>query len=113
MFGQRLSRRSFYALVNSDVPLNFHGELRDVSVPVCEVFNHEQLIESLPVSDYVAMTNLLLRRAGDYLVEAGSYLDECDGESLRVIFGAPLPDEAARPARLSVGARAGAASSTN
>lgn len=94
MFGDRLSRKTFYALVNSRQPLNFEGEEREASVLVCEFFNHEELMEALPVADHVAMTNLFLRTASDFLVEKGAYLDECDGESLRVIFGAPLPDDA-------------------
>jgi adenylate cyclase len=61
-------------------------------VLVCEIFNHDELMASLPVADYVAMTNLFLQTASDFLVEKGGYLDECDGESLRIIFGAPLPD---------------------
>ena len=47
---------------------------------------------SLRIPDYVAMTNAFLRNAADFLVERGGYLDECDGESLRVVFGAPMAD---------------------
>ncbi len=92
IFGERISRKTFYALVNSPDPFNFEGEFRETSVVVCEIFNHDDLMDHLPVSDYVAMTNLFLRHGGDFLVEKGGYLDECDGESLRVIFGAPLAD---------------------
>lgn len=93
IFGDRVSKRTFYALVNSNVPLNFHGEKCDVTVVVCEIFNHEELADALPVADYVALNNAFLRNAADFLVERGAYLDECDGESLRVVFGTPLPDE--------------------
>ncbi len=93
MFGDRLSRKTFYALVNSDLPVSFEGEMRDATVVVCEIFNHDELMDALPTSDYVSMANLFLRTGGDFLVDAGGYLDECDGESLRAIFGAPLPDK--------------------
>ena len=93
IFGERISRKTFYTLLNSPVPLKFEGEFRDTTVVVCEIFNHDELMDSLPVSDYVAMTNLFLRHGGDFLVEQGAYLDECDGESLRVVFGAPLADD--------------------
>lgn len=93
LFGERLSRKTFYALMDSKEALQFDGEMREASILVCEIFNHEDLMDSLPVGDYVAMTNLFLQHASDYLVERGGYLDECDGESLRVLFGAPLPDE--------------------
>lgn len=92
MFGDRVSRRTFYALINSDLPLNFDGERCEATILVCEIFNHEELSDALPVADYVAMNNAFLRNAADFLVEHGGYLDECDGESLRVVFGTPLPD---------------------
>src|SRR5205823_4962548 len=92
IFGERVSRKNFYALVNSKEPLNLDGELREASVVLCEVFNHDELMDALSTSEYVAMTNLFLRNGADFLVEKGGYLDECDGESLRVIFGAPLAD---------------------
>jgi class 3 adenylate cyclase len=92
LFGERLSRKSFYALVNSDLPLDFKGEMRDATVVSCELFNHDELMDSLETADYVTMTNLFLNTSANYLVEKGGYLDECDGEALRVIFGAPLED---------------------
>ncbi len=92
IFGDRVSPRTLSELVNSEIPLKFEGEKREASVVVCEIFNHETLAEALPVSDYVAMHNAFLRNAADLLVERGGYLDECDGESLRVVFGTPLAD---------------------
>lgn len=91
LFGQRLSKRSLQKLVNSNVPLSFSGERVECSLLVCEISNHSHLM-SLEPADYVAMTNLYLRAASDYLVDVGGYLDECDGESVRVIFGAPGAD---------------------
>jgi len=93
VFGDRISRETFNRLLDSDVPLRFAGEMRTASVVVCEIFNHDELMESLSTEHFVAATNLLLHRGADFLVEKGGYLDECAGESLRVIFGAPLPDE--------------------
>jgi adenylate cyclase len=90
LFGQRLSRANFAELVDSNFPLNFPGNEQSATALVCEVHNHVELLETLRPEDYVAMTNLYLRTASDYLVEAGGYLDECGGESLRVVFGAPL-----------------------
>ncbi|MGA3171050.1 MAG: adenylate/guanylate cyclase domain-containing protein [Chthoniobacteraceae bacterium] len=92
-FGDRISRETFEKLLNSNEPLNFGGEMRTASVVVCEIFNHDELMETLSTEHFVAATNLLLRRGADFLVERGGYLDECAGETLRVIFGAPLADE--------------------
>jgi class 3 adenylate cyclase len=92
IFGDRISGRTFHALIDSSTPLRFEGEMREATVVVCEIFNHDQLADALPVTDYVALNNSFLRNAADFLVERGGYLDECDGESLRVVFGTPLPD---------------------
>ncbi len=94
LLGDRVSASTFNALLDCDVPLKFEGEERDASVMVCEVFNHEHLVGTMRISDYVAMMNSFLRNSADLLVEKGGYLDECDGETLRVVFGAPLPDAA-------------------
>ncbi len=93
VFGDRISRATFEKLLDSNIPLGFAGEARSASVVVCEIFNHDELMESLSTEHFVAATNLLLRRGADFLVERGGYLDECAGETLRVIFGAPLADE--------------------
>jgi len=93
LFGQRLSRGAFNELVNSDAPLYFPGALQEGTVMVVAVNNHSELMELLTPENYAAMTNRYLRTASDYLVEVGGYLDECGGESVRVVFGAPLPDE--------------------
>src|SRR5205085_9430437 len=90
LLGDRVSSRTFHTLLNSDEPLRFDGEFREASVVVCELFNHDELVAALRIPDYVAMTNAFLRNAADFLVERGGYLDECDGESLRVVFGAPM-----------------------
>ncbi len=93
LFGLRLSRAQFARLVDSSQPLNFPGAEQNATVIVCEVHNHVELLEALSPADYVAMTNLYLKTVSDYLVDAGGYLDECNGESLRVVFGAPLARE--------------------
>ncbi len=92
LLGDRVSARTFTALLDGDVPLKFEGEQRPATVVVCELFNHDDLADSLPVQDHVAMINAFLHNTADILVSHGGYLDECDGETLRVVFGAPLPD---------------------
>ncbi len=91
--GDRVSKKTFLALLDSEKPLNLEGERRELTVVVCEIFNHDQLESGLSAPDYVALTNSFRSNASDFLVERGGYLDECDGESVRVVFGAPLPDD--------------------
>lgn len=94
LLGDRVSKGTFARMVDGNAPLNFDGEVREATVLVCEIFNHEELLATLRTDNYVAMTNSFLQNAADFLVDEGAYLDECDGENLRVIFGAPLPESA-------------------
>jgi adenylate cyclase len=93
LFGQRLRPEMFRRLVDGSRSVDFPGELHEASVLVCTIHNHVELMEVLAAPDYVALMNLYLRTASDFLVDVGGYLDECSGESIRVIFGAPLPVE--------------------
>jgi len=95
LFGQRLRPAIFGSLVDGQLPVDFPGELHEASVIVCTIHNHVELMEVLRPADYVALMNLYLRTASDFLVDVGGYLDECSGESIRVVFGAPLPVEGA------------------
>lgn len=90
VIGQRLSARQFEALVDSDLPLELPGKHQEATVVVCQLANHEALIESMAPMDAADITNSYLRIASDYLVESGGYLDRCSGESLRVFFGVPM-----------------------
>lgn len=92
LLGDRVSEGTFAKLVDGDSALKFDGEMREATVVVCEILNHEELLATLRTDNYVAMTNSFLDDAADFLVARGAYLDECDGENLRVVFGAPLPD---------------------
>lgn len=93
LFGQRVPRAVLSRLINQAAAHDFAGEKAEGSLLVCEVQNQGELIELMAPADYVAMTNLYLQTASDYLVEVGGYLEESSGESLRVAFGVPLPDE--------------------
>ena len=95
LFGHRLRADIFRRLVDGGLNVDFSGELHEASVLVCTIHNHVDLMESLSASNYVSLMNLYLRTASDFLVDVGGYLDECSGESLRVIFGVPLPVEGA------------------
>jgi len=93
LFGQRLSRAGFGEILNSRFESNFPGQKAQATVLVVSVQNHGELMELLSPADYTAITNFYLKAASDYLVESGGYLDECNGECIRVVFGAPLADE--------------------
>ena len=90
-FGPRVSSRQTRALVDGRSELSDDGRLEELTLVVCEVFNHLALMERLPPADYVEVTNRFLNAAAEALVEKGGTLAACDGEGVRVLFGAPLP----------------------
>jgi adenylate cyclase len=104
LFGQRLSRAGLREILDSRFDTSFPGRKVEASVLVVSVHNHSELMELLSPADYTAITNFYLKAASDYLVESGGYLDECNGECIRVVFGAPLADErhATRATRIAI-----------
>ncbi|MFZ9920106.1 MAG: adenylate/guanylate cyclase domain-containing protein [Terrimicrobiaceae bacterium] len=93
LFGSRISRAGFGEILNSRFDTSFPGRKVQATVLVVSVHNHAELMELLSPADYTAITNFYIKSASDYLVESGGYLDECNGECIRVVFGAPLADE--------------------
>ncbi len=98
LYGRRISNATATALVESRVPLEQMGHLQELTIVVCEIFNHPALMSELKPAEYISLNNEFLSLASETLVEAGGCLAECDGEGVRVIFGTPLPqpDHAAR-----------------
>ena len=90
-FGSRVSRRQMRALVDGRSELRDDGQLEELTLVVCEIFNHPALMESLEPAEYAAVTNRFLNAAAEAMVEKGGTLSACDGEGVRVLFGAPLP----------------------
>lgn len=91
LYGSRISAHTAAALVESRTPLDTQGQLQELTIVVCEIFNHPALMAELSPADYIALNNEFLALASESLVEAGGCLAECDGEGVRVIFGTPLP----------------------
>ena len=90
-FGPRVSLRHMRALVDGRTALNPAGQLEELSLVVCEIFNHQQLMDALEPAEYATLCNRFLGVASDTLVDKGGTLAGCDGEGVRVIYGAPLP----------------------
>lgn len=93
LFGQRLPLASLQNIFDAESNPSFPGRKVQATVLVVSVHNHGELMDLLPPEDYTAITNFYLKAASDYLVESGGYLDECNGECIRVVFGAPVADE--------------------
>lgn len=53
--------------------------------------NHSPLLaEALSAPQYLEAVNRFLQTAGDFLIDNGAYLDECNGSGIRAVFGLPL-----------------------
>ena len=90
-FGPRVSGEQERALVDGSAELNVEGQLQELTLVVCEIFNHQQLMDTLEPARYATVSNRFLHAATDALVEQGGTLAASDGEGVRVLFGAPLP----------------------
>jgi class 3 adenylate cyclase len=101
-FGPRVSLLNTRTLVDGQAALDAEGQAQELTVVVCEIFNHQPLMDALEPAQYVTLCNQFLNLAAETLVEKGGCLMACDGEGVRVIFGAPL----AMPEHAGVACRA-------
>ncbi len=90
-FGPRVCPALMRSLVDGRSILDAGGQLQELTLVVCEIFNHQQLMDTLDPAAYLALTNRFLHTATEVLVQKGGCLSACDGEGARVVFGAPLP----------------------
>jgi len=93
LFERRLAQSRLSQLVDSNQSVLFPGVSTEATIVVVAVQNHTELMEMMSPEACVAMTNFCLRIASDFVVESGGYLEQCDGESMRFVFGAPIADE--------------------
>ncbi len=103
-FGRRVSAQQMRALVDGNTPLDPAGQLQESTLVVAELFNHQALMEALEPEEYAAVSNRFYQAMAETLVEKGGTLAGCDGEGVRVLFGAPLPapDHAALACRATL-----------
>ena len=103
-FGRRVSSQQMRALVDGNTPLDPAGQLQETTLVVGEIFSHQALMDALEPAAYAAVSNRFLHAMAETLVERGGTLAACDGEGVRVVFGAPLPaaDHAALACRATL-----------
>ena len=90
-FGSRVSSGQMRTLVDGSAPLDPAGQLQVSTIVVAEIFNHQALMDALEPGEYAAVSNRFYNTVAEALVEKGGTLAACDGEGVRVLFGAPLP----------------------
>lgn len=93
IFGLSISRRQLFHLYEQNAADVLVPHRVTATVAVLEVDNHHALLETMPATEYAALTSFYFSAAADFLAEAGGFLDECGGQNLRVIFGSPITNE--------------------
>jgi len=93
VLGARVSRETFYRLINSQETLALKGGTYEATVLTCRLFNHSELKEKMEATDFVALTNRFLRNTADFLMSRGGYLDESSPDCVRVFFGLLVPGD--------------------
>ncbi len=88
----RLSTSAFDELAAKNDPKKL-TERREVTVLTCRLANHIELAGELPPFEFEEMTGHFEQRAAEFLVTRGGYLETCNAQRVRVLFGYPLEDE--------------------
>lgn len=91
--GRRLSDKTLARILSSSRIPKLEGELREVSVLVCQWFGQDATVGQLNALEWVEVHNRISRLVCNVVLPAGGYLDQSNGECIRAIFGAPLDDE--------------------
>lgn len=91
-FVGRISEPTFGRLVAAREPPKLTGR-RDLTVLTCRVLNYAELGSQLEPNDMEKLSSSFLKAVAEFLVSKGGYLDSCNEEGVRVLFGFPLDDE--------------------
>lgn len=91
--GRRVSEKTLARILSSSNSPKLEGELREVSVLVCQWFGQDAAAGQLNAHEWVQVHNRLSRMVSNVVLPADGYLDQSNGECIRAIFGAPLADE--------------------
>lgn len=108
-FGRYLSDAVVQTLLDSPDGLKLGGEKREVTVLMSDLRGFSPLAESLPPEQVVAMLNHYFGVMIDIVVQYGGTIDELIGDSMLVMFGAPLrsADDAQRAVACAIAMQLG------
>ncbi len=92
-FVGRLSGQAFDDLISAKDPPKLTGR-RELTVLSCRVLNSAELGADLEATEMESLSSGFLKAVAEFLVSKGAYLDACDEDGVRVLFGFPLTDAA-------------------
>jgi class 3 adenylate cyclase len=88
----RLSAQEFNKVVATKEPFEVEAK-REMTVLICRVLNHAELGVDLPPGECEVLISDFLREASSFAIEQGGYLDACNNEGVRALFGLAVGDE--------------------
>lgn len=91
-FVGRISEDTFASLIAARELPPLTGR-RDLTVLTCRVLNYAQLGAELDPQEMEKLSSQFLKAVAEFLVSKGGYLDACNEDGVRVLFGFPLSDE--------------------
>ena len=104
-FGERLSKKQVYRLIEGEIPLNIQPRAHEATVVVCDIANKYDLAEESEPADFAETTETFIRRTTQLFLEADGYIQAADGEGVVAIFGYPDgdPEHADKAVRVTLG----------
>ncbi|MBX7206839.1 MAG: adenylate/guanylate cyclase domain-containing protein [Verrucomicrobiaceae bacterium] len=88
----RISEGAFVQLVGAKELPKLTGR-RELTVLSCRVLNYAELGTELEAEEMEKLSSGFLKAVAEFLVSKGAYLDSCNEDGVRVLFGFPLADE--------------------
>lgn len=88
----RISGDAFEQLVSAKELPKLTGR-RELTVLSCRVLNYAELGAELEAEEMEKLSSGFLKAVAEFLVAKGAYLDSCNEDGVRVLFGFPLGDE--------------------
>jgi adenylate cyclase len=103
-FGRYLSDDIVETILEQPGGLKIGGEKRQATILMSDLRGFTAISERLPAEDVVAMVNIYLETMTEIIMKYQGTIDEFIGDSILVIFGAPLqrPDDARRAVACAV-----------
>lgn len=92
LFVGRLSENAFETLVSAKEPPKLTAR-KELTVLTCRVLNYGELGSQLEPEELEKLSSDFLKVVAEFLVSKGGYLDSCNEDGVRVLFGFPLADE--------------------
>jgi adenylate cyclase len=80
-------------ILESSDSLDIGGEERIVSIMMCDLRGFASISEQLPANTIVSIINIYLETMTDIIIKYNGTIDEFIGDSILVIFGAPIKSD--------------------